>query len=249
MDIKKQYINGEWILSNSNQTREIMNPFNKEVVAVVTESDRTDAKAAIQAARDAFDHGEWPTMTSAERGAIVQKIAELILRDKEELAYLETLDTGKTLEESRWDMDDIAGVFQYYADIADKNGGEIIDSPIPNSESKVVYEPVGVCGQITPWNYPLLQASWKLAPALVAGNTLIMKPSEITPLTTIKTFELMEEAGVPKGVINLVLGPGNTVGAELSENTDVDLISFTGGIETGKTIMRAATSNVKKKLH
>ena len=246
MDIKKQYINGEWILSNSNQTREIMNPFNKEVVAIVTESDRTDAKAAIQAARDAFDHGEWPTMTSAERGAIVQKIAELILRDKEELAYLETLDTGKTLEESRWDMDDIAGVFQYYADIADKNGGEIIDSPIPNSESKVVYEPVGVCGQITPWNYPLLQASWKLAPALVAGNTLIMKPSEITPLTTIKTFELMEEAGVPKGVINLVLGPGNTVGAELSENTDVDLISFTGGIETGKTIMRAATSNVKK---
>src|SRR5699024_959798 len=156
---------------------------------------------------------------------------ELILRDKEELAYLETLDTGKTLEESRWDMDDIAGVFQYYADIADKNGGEIIDSPIPNSESKVVYEPVGVCGQITPWNYPLLQASWKLAPALVAGNTLIMKPSEITPLTTIKTFELMEEAGVPKGVINLVLGPGNTVGTVLSESEDVDLISFTGGLE------------------
>src|SRR5690625_1485215 len=112
--------------------------------------------------------------------------------------------------------------------------------------SKVVYEPVGVCTQITPWNYPLLQASWKLAPALVAGNTLVMKPSEITPLTTIKVFELMEEAGVPKGVANLVLGPGHTVGTVLSESEDVDLISFTGGLETGKKVMQAATSNVKK---
>src|SRR5690625_2296155 len=123
-------------------------------------------------------------------------------------------------------MEDIAGVFAYYADIADKDGGELIDSPIPNTISKVVYEPVGVCTQITPWNYPLLQASWKLAPALVAGNTLVMKPSEITPLTTIKVFELMEEAGVPKGVANLVLGSGSNIGAELPSSTDVDLISY-----------------------
>src|SRR5699024_6764328 len=107
-------------------------------------------------------------------------------------------------------------------------------------------EPVGVCAQITPWNYPLLQASWKLAPALVAGNTLIMKPSEITPLTTIKAFELMEEAGIPTGVVNLVLGPGNSVGEELASNDDVDLVSFTGGIESGKKVMQAASSNVKK---
>src|SRR5690606_8125839 len=127
----------------------------------------------------------------------------------------------KTVEESRGDMEDIAGVFRCYAEIADKDGGEIIDSPIPKTISRVVKEPVGVCGQITPWNYPLLQASWKLAPALAAGNTLIMKPSEITPLTTVKVFELMEEAGVPKGVVNLVLGAGNTVGAELSANEDV----------------------------
>lgn len=111
-------------------------------------------------------------------------------------------------------MEDIAGVFRFYAELADKAGGYIIDSPIPNSVSKVIREPVGVCGQITPWNYPLLQASWKLAPALVTGNTLIMKPSEITPLTTIKIFELMKEAGVPSGVINLVLGAGSSVGAE-----------------------------------
>lgn len=142
-------------------------------------------------------------------------------------------------------MDDIAGVFRYYADLADKDGGEIIASPMPNTISKVVREPVGVCGQITPWNYPLLQASWKLAPALVAGNTLIMKPSEITPLSSIKVFELIEEAGVPAGVANLVLGTGAEVGGTLSHHVDVDLISFTGGLETGKKIMQAASNNVK----
>ncbi|WP_444685423.1 betaine-aldehyde dehydrogenase [Alkalicoccus luteus] len=242
----KNYINGEWVEAKSGETRDIINPFNQEVIATVPEADETDTKEAIAAAREAFDNGEWPETPATERGAIVRRIAELIERDKEELAYLESLDTGKTMDESRGDMDDIAGVFRYYAELADKNGGELIDSPVPNSVSKVVHEPVGVCGQITPWNYPLLQASWKLAPALATGNTLIMKPSEITPLTTIKTFALMEEAGVPKGVANLVLGAGATVGNELSTSNDVDLISFTGGIETGKKIMQAASGNVKK---
>ncbi len=246
MNIKKQFIDGNWILANNKETREIINPYNQEVIATVTESDETDTQNAIKAARKAFDHGEWPTLPNIERGRIVRKIADLIERDAEELAKLETLDTGKTLEESRWDMEDIAEVFRYYADIGDKDGGEVIPSPIPNSVSRIVNEPVGVCAQITPWNYPLLQASWKLAPALVAGNTLIMKPSEITPLTTIKVFELMEEAGLPKGVANLVLGAGSTVGSELSKHMDVDLISFTGGIGTGRKIMEAATSNIKK---
>ncbi len=246
MTIKQQFIDGTWVHSNSNKVRNIINPFNQEVIAQVTESDETDAKAAISAARKAFDQGVWSSTPATERGQIVYKIADFIARDREELAELESLDTGKTMEESRGDMDDIAGVFRYYAEAADKDGGEIIDSPIPNSVSKVIREPVGVCGQITPWNYPLLQASWKLAPALAAGNTLIMKPSEITPLTSIKVFELIEEAGVPSGVANLVLGAGNAVGAELAVNTDVDLISFTGGIETGKKIMQAASVNVKK---
>ncbi|MBU8791321.1 betaine-aldehyde dehydrogenase [Oceanobacillus caeni] len=246
MDIKKNYINGEWVSALSGEVREIINPYNQEVIAVVSESKEEDTKLAISAAREAFDQGEWSNTSATERGRIVAKIAQLIERDKEELAEMESLDTGKTVEESRGDMDDIAGVFRYYAELADKDGGEIIDSPIPNTISKVVKEPVGVCGQITPWNYPLLQASWKLAPALAAGNTLIMKPSEITPLTTVKVFELMEEAGVPKGVVNLVLGAGNKVGAELSANDDVDLISFTGGIQTGKGIMRAASGNMKK---
>ncbi|WP_079526159.1 betaine-aldehyde dehydrogenase [Halobacillus hunanensis] len=241
----QHYINGNWVGADAENTRTIINPFNQEVIAVVPEGDESNAKAAIAAAREAFDNGEWAATPATERGAVVRKIAELIERDKEELAYLESLDTGKTVEESRGDMDDIAGVFRYFAELADKDGGELIDSPISNSISKVVHEPVGVCGQITPWNYPLLQASWKLAPALASGNTLIMKPSEITPLTTIKVFELMEEAGVPAGVANLVLGAGHTVGAELSNNEDVDLISFTGGIATGKKIMQSASTNVK----
>lgn len=246
MNIKlKQYINGEWIGAISGNTRDIINPFNQDIIATVPEGDEQDAKAAIAAARGAFDNGEWAFAPATERALIVRKIAELIERDKHELAHLESLDTGKTVEESNGDMDDIAGVFRYYAELADKDGGELIASPVPNSVSKVVHEPVGVCGQITPWNYPLLQASWKLAPALVTGNTLVMKPSEITPLTTIKVFELMEEAGVPAGVANLVLGAGDTIGAELSSSLDVDLISFTGGLATGKKIMQAASVNMK----
>jgi len=247
MNLKlQQYINGIWVNANSGKTREIINPFNQEIIAAVPEGDESDAKAAITAAREAFDNGEWSTLPAAERGAIVKKIAELIERDKEELAHLESLDTGKTMDESRGDMDDIADVFRYYGELADKDGGELVNSPVSNAISKVVHEPVGVCGQITPWNYPLLQASWKLAPALATGNTLIMKPSEITPLTTIKVFELMEEAGVPAGVANLVLGSGDAVGEELASNIEVDLISFTGGISTGKKIMQAASVNVKK---
>lgn len=245
MESKKQFIDGTWKLSESGSIRGIVNPFNQKVIAKVTESDRTDAKLAIAVARKAFDHGDWPATPANERGKVLNKIADLIERDKEEMAELESLDTGKTMEESRWDMDDIAGVFRYFAEMADQDGGEVIESPVPDSTSRVVREPVGVCGQITPWNYPLLQASWKLAPALAAGNTLVMKPSEITPLTSIKVFELMEEAGIPRGVVNLVLGPGHSVGAELSENKNVDLISFTGGINTGKKIMQAASSNVK----
>lgn len=246
MSDKRMYINGEWVEAKSGNTRSILNPFNQETIATAAEGSREDSQAAVQAAREAFDNGEWANTPAAERGMLVQKIADFIKRDNEEMAELETLDTGKTMVESRADMDDIAGVFQYFAGLADKNGGEVIASPLPDSESRVVKEPVGVCGQITPWNYPLLQAAWKIAPALAAGNTIVVKPSEITPLTTVKVFELMEEAGFPKGAANLVLGPGATVGAELSENVDVDLISFTGGIETGKKIMQAASVNVKK---
>lgn len=186
--MKKMFMNGEWVESSSGETREIINPYNQEVIATAAEGNEQDARFAIAAAREAFDQAAWAGIPAAERGKVVRTIAELIERDHEELAELESLDTGKTVEESRGDMDDIAGVFRYFAEMVDKDGGEIIDSPIPHSTSRVVHEPVGVCGQITPWNYPLLQASWKLAPALAAGNTLVMKPSEITPLTSVKVL-------------------------------------------------------------
>jgi betaine-aldehyde dehydrogenase len=246
MTEKTMHIDGVWTRAGSAATRDIINPFDQGVIAVVSEGGREDARDAVDAARQAFDRGPWPRTPGAERGRALMRLAGLIERDAEELARMETLNTGKTLEESRWDMADIAGIFRYFAGLADKDGGEVIASPVPDSTSLVVREPVGVCGQISPWNYPLLQAAWKLAPALAAGCTVVMKPSEITPLTTIKVTELCVEAGVPDGVVNLVLGPGATVGAELAESPDVDLISFTGGIETGKTIMRAAAGNVKK---
>lgn len=246
MNEKMMHIDGLWTRAQSAATRDIINPFDQTVIATVSEGNREDARDAIDAARRAFDLGPWSKTTGPERGRKLLLLADLIERDTEELARLETLNTGKTLEESRWDMADIAGIFRYYAGLADKDGGEVIASPVPDSTSIVVREPVGVCGQISPWNYPLLQAAWKLAPALAAGCTVVMKPSEITPLTSIKVTELCAEAGFPEGVVNLVLGPGASVGAELAENPDVDLISFTGGIETGKTIMRAAATNVKK---
>ncbi len=240
------YINGKWVDAQTGRTRKIINPFNQQVIAEVAEGSREDARAAIAAARRAFDQGDWPQTTATQRGALVHRLGELVERDREELARLETLDTGKTLEESRWDMDDIAGIFKYYGGLADKDGGEAIASPVPDTTSTLVREPVGVCGQISPWNYPLLQASWKMAPALAAGCTIVMKPSEITPLTTLKITQLAEEAGFPAGVVNTVLGAGAEVGAELAENHDVDLISFTGGIATGKQIIRAGSGNVKK---
>lgn len=243
---KRMYIDGNWTGSVSGETRSIINPFNREIIAEVPEGNRDDSIKAIKAARKAFDEGPWPHVPSSERGLIVYELGRLIERDAEELAILESLNTGKTLEESRWDMADIAGIFKYYGGLADKDGGEVIDSPIPDSSSNIIREPIGVCAQISPWNYPLLQASWKMAPALAAGCSIVMKPSEITPLTTIKVTELAVEAGFPEGVVNLVLGPGHSVGAELAESVDVDLISFTGGMETGKTIIRAASSNVKK---
>ncbi|EGQ3762911.1 betaine-aldehyde dehydrogenase [Staphylococcus pseudintermedius] len=241
---RRQYIDGEWVESSNKATREIINPYNQEVILEVAEGTEADVERAILAARHAFDEGRYANETGEMKGQKVRAIADKIKENREELAYLETLDTGKTYEESLVDMDDIHNVFMYFASLADKDGGELINSPIENTESKVVKEPIGVVTQITPWNYPLLQASWKIAPALATGCSLVMKPSEITPLTTIRVFELMEEVGFPKGVINLVLGAGSEIGDVLSSHPEVDLVSFTGGIKTGKHIMKKAADHV-----
>ncbi len=244
--IEKMHIDGQWVAARSGRSRTIIDPFDQSEIATVPEGDREDAELAIAAARRAFDEGPWPRLPGPARGEKLHELGRLIAENREELARLESLDTGKTVEESRWDMDGIADIFKYFAGLADKDGGEILQPPFENATSLLVREPVGVCGQISPWNYPLLQASWKMAPALAAGCAIVIKPSEITPLTTLKVTELAERVGFPPGVINTVLGPGHSVGASLAESHDVDLISFTGGIETGKKIIQAASGNVKK---
>ncbi len=239
-------IDGARVPSSAGATRAIFNPFDGSVIAEVAEGDRDDARAAIRAARAAFDDGGWPRRPGSERGAVLVRLAEQIEQHRDELARLETLDTGKTLAESGWDMDDVAGLFRYYAELAGELADEPVDAPSQHATSVLVREPIGVCGQICPWNYPLLQASWKVAPALAAGCTVVLKPSEITPLTTLRLGELALAAGLPAGVLNVVLGPGPTVGAELAESEQVDLISFTGGVATGRAIQRAAAGNIKR---
>ncbi|MCZ7433797.1 aldehyde dehydrogenase family protein [Streptomyces sp. WMMC1477] len=226
-------------------TREVINPYDQSVVRTVDEGGPADARAAVAAARSAFDGGEWPSWAPRERAALLRRMAEYLQRDKAEIARLETLDTGKTLVESGIDVDDVTRVFEYYAGQAEADAGRVVDAGDPRVRSRVVYEPVGVCALIAPWNYPLLQASWKVAPALAAGNTMVVKPSEITPLSTIRMVELLAEAGAPRGVVNLVLGDGAATGAPLVESPAVDLVSFTGGLETGRRIMRSAADTVK----
>ncbi|MEE2903241.1 MAG: aldehyde dehydrogenase family protein [Myxococcota bacterium] len=240
------YINGQWRDSDTQETRGILNPFGGQAVAHVAEAGRAETKSAILSARRAFEGSDWSKWTSIQRAELLEKLGDTIEQHAEELARLETLDTGKTLIESKWDMADIAELFRYFGALAREDHSETLESPNPNSKSVLVREPIGVCGMILPWNYPLLQAAWKIAPALATGCTMVIKPSEITPLTTLKFVELASQLSIPPGVINLVLGPGQTVGAELAESLDVDLISFTGGVETGKRIMLAAANNVKR---
>jgi betaine-aldehyde dehydrogenase len=244
--VKDLYVDGQWRAPRDGASREIIDPLDQRVVRTVAEAGVEDVHDAIAAARRAFDESDWSRLPGAERGRLLGRLADAIEADREQLAALETDDTGKTLVESRMDMDDIAGVVRYYAGLADKDAGEVVDAPIEGLRSVVHREPVGVCGQISPWNYPLLQASWKLAPALAAGNTIVVKPAELTPLTTIRVFELMEEVGLPARCGQPRARGRVPVGAELSTQPDVDLMSFTGGIETGQQVMRAAAGNVKK---
>ncbi|MGW0732309.1 betaine-aldehyde dehydrogenase [Streptomyces sp. NPDC002851] len=239
------YIDGEWVAAVAGATREVINPYDQSVIRTVDEGGPPDAEAAVAAARAAFDGGDWPSWTPRQRSELLRRMAEYLQRDRAEIARLETLDTGKTLVESGIDVDDVTNVFAYYAGLAEADAGRVVDAGDPRVRSRVVHEPVGVCALITPWNYPLLQASWKVAPALAAGNTLVIKPSEVTPLTTIKMVELLAEAGAPPGVVNLVLGEGAATGAPLVEHPGVDLVSFTGGLETGRRIMRSAADTVK----
>jgi len=241
----KMYINGEWRDSQNKEKRDVINPATGEVFAQAAEGTVEDAKEAIQVARETFESGVWSDLAPVERAAYLFKIADKIDEYAEELAQLETMDNGKPLREAGFDMGDAAACFRYYAGLITKPDGQTYTVADP-VQAMVVREPVGVCGLIVPWNYPLLMSVWKIAPALAAGNTIVYKPAAVTPLTPNKLFEILEEVGIPKGVANMVTGAGSVVGNEIAESHDVDLVSFTGGTITGKHIMKAAVGNVKK---
>lgn len=237
------YINGEW--RKAEKQRSTVNPATGEVIGYAAEGSAEDMKAAIEAAREAFDNGIWSETSASDRAAILFKIADKLEEAKEELSALETMDNGKPYREAEADVEDAAACFRYYAGLITKPDGQTYSVPAP-MQAMVIKEPIGVCGLIVPWNYPLLMSVWKIAPALAAGNTIVFKPSEVTPVTPTKLFEILESVGLPKGVANLVMGAGDTVGNTLIQDKRVDKISFTGGTVTGKHIMRQAAENVTK---
>jgi phenylacetaldehyde dehydrogenase len=246
---RQMLINGKWVDAASGKTFPTYNPATGEVLANVAEGDKEDIDRAVAAARAAFDTGRWSKITPSQRGKMIWKLADLIEQHAEEFAQLESLDNGKPLSIAR--IADIPGtidLFRYMAGWATKIEGNTI--PISAHGAKflayTLREPVGVVGQIIPWNFPLMMASWKLGPALAAGCCVVLKPAEQTPLTALLLGELIQEAGIPDGVVNIVPGYGETAGAALAAHPNVDKVAFTGSTEVGKLIVHAATGNLKK---
>jgi acyl-CoA reductase-like NAD-dependent aldehyde dehydrogenase len=243
---KQLLIGGKWMPAKSGKTFETINPSNEEVLALIAEGDKADVDEAVKAARKAFDQGAWPNMGPHQRARLMLKIAELIDAHADELAELETLDNGKPLTFSKaFDVPAAAETFRYYAGWVTKLYGETNPSD-PAFFNYTLREPVGVCGQIIPWNFPLLMAAWKLGPALACGNTVILKPAEQTPLTALRLGELITEAGLPEGVLNIVTGFGPGAGSSIAEHPAIDKVAFTGSTEVGKIILKASAGNLKK---
>ncbi|MFJ8268243.1 aldehyde dehydrogenase family protein [Peribacillus asahii] len=243
---KKLLINGEWVEAASGQTFETLDPSNGKVLAVVSEAGPEDVDRAVKAARQAFENGPWRKMSASERGRLIYKLADLMEAHQEELAQLETLDNGKPINETRnADVPLAIDHIRYYAGWTTKIMGQTI--PVAgNYFNYTRHEPVGVVGQIIPWNFPLLMATWKLGAALATGCTIVLKPAEQTPLSALYLGQLALEAGIPAGVLNIVPGFGETAGAPLVDHPDVDKIAFTGSTSVGKMIMRQAAGTVKK---
>jgi len=245
---RKMLIDGKWVDSVSGKTFDTYNPATGEVLAKVAEGDRADIEQAVKAARRAFESGKWPDMSASKRGRLLWKLADMLEAHLEEFAQLETLDNGKPLTVARVaDIPLAVDIFRYMAGWATKVEGNTI--PISAGGKYLAYtlrEPVGVVGQIIPWNFPLLMAAWKLAPALAVGCTVVLKPAEQTPLSALRLGELAVEAGFPDGVLNIVPGFGETAGAALAAHPDVDKVAFTGSTEVGKLILQAAAGNLKK---
>ena len=239
------FINGEWVDGKSKKTFAVYDPSTEEVIAQVPDANWEDVDRAVAAARAAFDQGPWATATPQERGRVLFRLADKIRQNLPTLAELECRNTGKPIVEAEYDINDVATCFEYYGGLATKILGYV--NPVPdNAVSLSLKEPVGVAGQIIPWNYPLLMAAWKLAPALAAGCTCVLKPAEQTPLTALEVANWFSEIGLPPGVVNIVTGFGETCGAPLVKHPDVNKIAFTGSAEVGKTIVKQAADTVKR---
>jgi betaine-aldehyde dehydrogenase len=236
-------IDGEWVAAAAGKTFNVMNPATDEVLATVPEASSADVDRAVRAARRAFDDG-WRDVTGQERGRILFRLAEKMRKELPRLAEIETKNSGKPIVESEYDLTDVATCFEYYGGLATKLHGEVMNVP-DNAISMALREPLGVAGQIIPWNYPLLMAAWKLAPAICAGCSMVIKPAEQTPLTLLEFARFFEECGLPKGVVSVVTGFGET-GAAIVAHQDVDKIAFTGSLEVGKIIMKSAADTLKK---
>ena len=244
-DFHQLFIDGAFVSSTGGALRNIIDPATRDVIAQLPDATSEDVDQAVAAARRAFDDSDWPRTPAVERGRILLRLAQIVRTRAEELAALETRNTGKPIVEAEFDISDVAACFEYYGGLATKIHGEVV--PVPDGAlALALREPVGVAAQIIPWNYPLLMAAWKLAPAICAGCTVVLKPAEETPLTALALAESFEAAGLPAGVVNIVTGDGPQVGARLVAHRDVDKVAFTGSPEVGRQIMQGAAGTLKK---
>jgi acyl-CoA reductase-like NAD-dependent aldehyde dehydrogenase len=238
-------INGEQVDSASDQTFDVINPATNEKIATVAKADREDVDRAVSAAREAFEKGKWVRMGAARRAGMLYKVAQIMRERHDEILRLEVMNSGKAISQAKGELGQAIEDFEFFAGAATKIMGNTI--PVPgNFLNYTVREPIGVCAQIIPWNYPIMMAAWKLAPALAAGNTVVLKPASATPLTALLLGEICLEAGIPAGVVNVVPGPGSEVGTYLAEHPGVDKVAFTGETETGRDIMRRAAGTLKR---
>ena len=241
----QNYIDGKWVDAIDGSRFDVHNPATGEVIATAPLASDKDVEAAVRAARKAFDEGPWRRTSERERGRALLRASEIIHRDLDHLAELETRDNGKPIGEAREDIAEVAFMFEYYGGWATKVAGEI--PPVgPDAMSLVVKEPIGVSAAIPPWNYPMMMAAQKVAPALAVGCSVVLKPASFTPLTGLEIARICEEAGVPAGVLNVITGPGSTVGAALVRHPAVDHVSLTGSGEVGKFVMREAAETLKR---
>src|SRR5579862_1492453 len=241
-------IDGKWVDARSGKRFDVFDPATGQAIAAVAEADALDVDEAVKAARRAFEEGPWSRTSARDRGKLIWRLADLLEQHADEIAEIESLDNGKPIRDARnIDLPGSYEILRYMAGWATKINGETITVSAPgNWHAYTLREPVGVVGQIIPWNFPLMMAAWKIAPALAAGCTIILKPAEQTPLSAIRLGQLIQEAGFPPGVVNILTGYGETAGAALAAHPDVDKVAFTGSTEVGKLIVQAAAGNLKK---